>query len=92
LITMHQIDDAVESLPICEEPAILSVHFTSPKAAVVYNGPNARFDIAADDESVDSDTGESLTLSSSSPMLKVAHSSRISISYDVAKLDDQTAA
>jgi hypothetical protein len=47
LITVHRISNAVEALPICEEPALISVHFTDPKADVIYNGEST-FDIAAD--------------------------------------------
>ena len=47
LITVHRISNAVEALPICEEPALISVHFTDPKADVIYNG-EITFDIAAD--------------------------------------------
>jgi len=47
LITVHRISNAVEALPICEEPALISVHFTDPKADVIYNG-DITFDIAAD--------------------------------------------
>ena len=47
LITVHRISNAVEALPICEEPALISVHFTDPKADVIYNG-DITFDIATD--------------------------------------------
>ena len=77
-------------MPICEEPTVISIHFTSPKADVIYEGPSSgTLDIAADN---DKETGETIYLSKNSSQIRVAQVSNISISYDIAKLDDLTAA
>ena len=31
LIKVHQIADSADAIPICEDPAILSLHFTTPE-------------------------------------------------------------
>ena len=65
---------------------MISVHFTDPRAEVVYNG-EATFDIASTEEK-----GNLVTLKSDSKLIKVANVSTVSISYDVAKVDDLSAA
>jgi pyruvate/2-oxoglutarate dehydrogenase complex dihydrolipoamide acyltransferase (E2) component len=87
LISVHKISHAVEVLPICEEPAMISVHFTEPKADVIYNGTST-FDIAADIN----ETGDAILLGKDSKLIKVAYISNLSVSYDIAKVDDLTAA
>ena len=56
---MHKITDSVEALPICEEPTLISIHFTEPKQEVIFSGPSLSFDIAADN---DSETGEAVLM------------------------------
>ena len=63
------------------------MHFTEPKTDVIYNGANT-FDIAADSN----ETGKVLLLAKDSKLIKIAHVSNLSVSYDVAKVDDLTAA
>ena len=75
---MHQVADAADSLPICEEPAILSLHYTVPEKEVVYNGENNMFDIASEDlDDIEED------VSINTDQIKVVHTSKLSISYDV---------
>ena len=49
LIKVHQVVDSADALPICEEPAILSLHFTVPEREVIYKGDNNVFDIASEE-------------------------------------------
>jgi len=46
-ITVHQTANSVESLPICEDPAILSIHYTLPQTEVIA-GDLLFFDISND--------------------------------------------
>lgn len=66
---------------------MISVHFTEPRLDVIYNGPNT-FDIAADNN----ETGDVMLLGKDSKMIKVAQVTNLSVSYDIAKVDDLTAA
>ena len=77
-------DDSVESLPISEEPFTISLHF-SPPAKEVGLADSQVFDIA-DETFGDEDAGSVLTFGADA--IRVSHSSRISISYDVQKVDD----
>ena len=84
------VDDSTESLPIAQDPVTMSLHFTPPTQQVFLQGGSGMFDIAGDSFGDDfaSETARIIDTSS----LKVEHSSRISISYDVQKVDDMTAA
>lgn len=66
---------------------MISVHFTEPRADIIYNGAST-FDIAADIN----ETGDAILLSKDSELIKVAHISNLSVSYNIAKVDDLTAA
>ena len=66
---------------------MLSLHFTTPAQEVVFADPERQFDIAAD---LEDDYSSARTLSTND--IRVAYTSKVSISYDIAKLDDQTAA
>ena len=49
--------DSADSLPICEEPAILSLHYTVPEQEVIYKGEDNLFDIANEElDDVEADT------------------------------------
>ena len=78
LIKVHQVAGSADSLPICEEPAVLSVHFTTPVKEVIYNGEISHFDIA-DNEVDEANLGEVL----SKDQIRIAHTTKLSISYDV---------
>lgn len=65
---------------------MLSIHFTEPRKEVIYNGP-ASFDIATTEES-----GEMVTLPTDSDLIRIASVTSVSVSFDVAKVDDLTAA
>ena len=83
-LTVSQVRDAAESLPLVNGVgAYISLHFTQPAAEVVAGGlPGETFDIEAlEEEDLDYASG-----------LKVAKTSIVSISYDVARVDDATAA
>ena len=74
-------------MPICEEPAILSLHYTAPEQEVIYKGEDNLFDIANEElDDVEADTVVS------QDQLRVAHTTKLSISYDVQKIDDLAAA
>ena len=84
---MHQVANAADSLPICEEPATLALHYTVPEREVIYNGEHNVFDIASEElEDWEPDAVVS------QDQIRVAHTTRLSISYDVQKLDDLAAA
>lgn len=50
LVTLHQIQDSLEALEICEDFALLSLHYTIPKNEVLpaSDVAFAQFDIAED--------------------------------------------
>lgn len=87
LIKVHQVADSADSLPICEEPAILSLHYTVPEQEVVYKGEDISFDIASEELA---DIEPDVVVSQDE--IRVAHTTRLSISYDVQKIDDLAAA
>lgn len=89
LITIHNWKSSAESFAICEEPALLSVHFTQPKQEVIFNSNQATIDIAADN---DKETGMPVTFAATSKEIRIAQITNVSISYDVAKIDDLRAA
>ena len=84
---MHQVDDSADSLPICDEPAILSLHYTVPEREVIYKGEQNLFDIASEDLA---EWEPDAVVSQD--QIRVAHTTRLSISYDVQKIDDLAAA
>ena len=63
------------------------MHFTEPVQEVLYSGEISQFDIA-DNEVDESNFGEVL----SKDQIRVAHTTKLSISYDVQKIDDLAAA
>ena len=76
----------MESLPISEEPVLLSLHFSPPTRQVTFAGTAGVQDIAGDSFGDDQGAGEPLTISAE--QIKVSHLSKVSMSYDVAKVDD----
>jgi len=71
----------MEALPISDADSIISLHFTAPKAQVVPLGSPRLFDIEElDDEHLDYELN-----------IGVSQTSRVSISYDAAKLDEMQA-
>ena len=79
-LIVSQVASSVESLPIVNHSALISLHFTQPKTEVVNGSQQAgeTFDIETlDDEHISYDLD-----------LKVAQTAKVSISYDVAKVDD----
>ena len=65
-------------MPICEEPAILSLHYTVPEQEVIYKGEDNIFDIAS--EELDDAEADIVV---NQDQIRVAHTTRLSISYDV---------
>ena len=63
------------------------MHFTEPVQEVIYSGEISQFDIA-DNEVDESHLGEVL----SKDQIRVAQTTKLSISYDVQKIDDLAAA
>ena len=63
------------------------MHFTDPVQEVIYSGDINQFDIA-DNEVDESHFGQVL----SKDQMRVAHTTKLSISYDVQKIDDLAAA
>lgn len=89
LVTLHQIIDSVEAFSICEEPALLSLHYTLPASEVLLNTSSfAAFDIANND--LPDEVGAGVTINASD--VRVGKTLRISIAFDIAKVDEQTAA
>lgn len=71
----------MEALPISDADSIISLHFTAPMAQVVPLGSPRLFDIEElDDEHLDYELN-----------IGVSQTSRVSISYDAAKLDEMQA-
>ena len=83
-LTVSQNLNSLESLPIVSANSLISLHFTSPVSEVLTSGiaPGETFDIETLD---DEDLSYELSL-------KVAKTSKLSISYDVQHVDDMTAA
>lgn len=82
-LVISQVAHSVESLPIVSHAALISLHFTQPQTEVVHGGQKVgeMFDIETlDDEHMTYDLS-----------LKVAQTAKVSISYDVQKVDDITA-
>lgn len=79
-LTITQVANSVESLPIVNHAALISLHFTQPQTEVIHAGqaPGETFDVETLD---DEDISHDLTL-------KVAQTAKISISYDIQKVDD----
>ena len=74
----------MESLPILDATSLINLHFSLPKTEVIAEGacPGQTFDI---------ETLEPEDLSYDLKM-KVAQTSKISITYDIQKIDDMQAA
>lgn len=74
-VTVSQVHNSQESLPIVDPSAMISLHFTNPATQVLAAGvvPGQTFDIATlEDEDFDHVL-----------KLKVGKTSKISISYDI---------
>ena len=80
-LTVSQIDSSLESLPIASPGSLINLHFTNPTREVLPAQGVQTFDI-------DSLESEELTYDLK---LITAMTSRISISYDVQKLDEMQA-
>ena len=83
-LTISQVNNSWESLPIVSPTALISLHFTQPQTQVLAGGavPGETFDIETiEDEDLDYNL-----------QLKIGKTSKISISYDIQKIDEQTAA
>ena len=83
-LTISQVSGSVQSLPVLDPSAFISLHFTLPQTEVLAAGlaPGETFDIETlDDEDLDYNL-----------QMKIAKTSKISISYDVQKVDEQSAA
>mmetsp|Transcript_5677 Transcript_5677/g.7607 ORF Transcript_5677/g.7607 Transcript_5677/m.7607 type:complete len:103 (-) Transcript_5677:144-452(-) len=83
------VSDSVESLPVAQDPVTLSLHVTPPAKQVLLAGSDGVKDIASEDFG-DDESAEVVTLGASG--VRIAHVSRVSISYDVQKVDDMSAA
>ena len=71
----------------------MSLHFTTPTQQVLYSSTGATAgmqDIAGESFGDEEGAGQVLTIGTDE--ISIGHMSRVSISYDVAKVDDQTAA
>lgn len=70
-----------------DQPVVLSLHYTVPEQEVIYKGEDNIFDIASEElDDVEEDTVVS------QDQIRVAHTTKLSISYDVQKIDDLAAA
>jgi len=85
---VYQVEDSVESLPISQDPVLLSLHFSPPTRQVTFDSVIS--DIGGETFGDEENAGQTITLGAD--QVKVAHISKISLSYDVSKVDDQTAA
>lgn len=83
---VYQVDDSVESLPISEDPILMSLHFTPPSQQVLYSTGVGMQDIASESFGDEDGAGQVVTIGSDE--IRVGHMSRVSISYDVQKVDD----
>ena len=83
------VSDSVESLPIAQDPVTLSLHITPPAQQVLPASSPGVLDIAGEDFG---DDNSAEVVSFGADGVRVAHVSRVSISYDVQKIDDMTAA
>ena len=84
-VALSQVSESTESFPVAIDSNHLAVHYTMPADEVVLKEGLSVFDIA-DDAATSS--GQTLKWTD----LKVVRSCRLSISFDVAKVDDQAAA
>ena len=80
-LTVSQVSGALESLPITDGGCLISLHFTPPSSQVV----------SAGSETMDIETLEDEDLSYDLEM-KIAQVSKISISYNIQKVEDMEAA
>lgn len=79
-LTISSVNSSLESLPIVDGKSLISLHFTPPQSEVLTGSET--FDIESLD---DADLCYDLKL-------KIAQTSKISISYDVQKVDEMQAA
>ena len=83
-VTVTQVDKSLESLPITNQNTQIALHFTQPTQEVLPGGgvPGQVIDVAElDDEHLDYDL-----------QIKVGKTSRVSVSFDVQKVDEVEAA
>lgn len=81
-LTVHQVAESSESLPVVHPLGLFSIHYTTPKQEVVSTNVGKVYDIETMDlEDLDYNVS-----------LAVSATSKISVSYDVAKVDDLQAA
>ena len=86
LIQVQMVDDSVESLPISEDNLLLSLHFSPPTKQVLFTGNSEKIDIASDTFGDEADAGSVTAIGAD--QVRIAHLSRVSISFDVSKVDD----
>ena len=72
-------DHSTEALPICQAPLLLHVHYTQPQAEVVPRGGAAVADL---------DASEPMGRSMAHTDLQVSQTVKVSVTYDVAKVDE----
>ena len=85
------VTDSQECLPISEDNLLLSLHFSPPSKQVLFTGASfEKIDIASDSFGDEPDAGTVQAIGTD--QVRVAHLSRVSISFDVSKVDDQSAA
>ena len=78
-------EEAVEALPIAEGNTSIAIHFTSPTLEVVSYSGALTFDTNDEDS-------EAALADIDISNIQTAHIMKLSISYDVQKVDDQSAA
>ena len=64
----------------------MSLHFTSPTQQVLFSDGLGVMDIASESFGDEENAGQTVTIGADS--IKVGHMSKVSISYDVQKVDD----
>ena len=82
---MQKVDTSFEALPIVTSNNLISLHYTESVTEVVADNMATLFDLDAED-----DIQVDATVSAKD--LKAVQTSRVSISYDRAKIDDMQAA
>lgn len=73
-------------MPIAEHPTTIALHFSETNLEVLVPGGLSTFDLNAEDD----DNAAEVYLHQGD--LHLAHTMKLSISYDIQKIDDQTAA
>ena len=81
-VTISQVDQSIDSLPIVSGKSMISLHFTLPRSEVISSGDQQIFDIETLEE-------EDLTYDLN---MNVAQFSKITISFDIQKVGEMEAA